>query len=297
LVSLIVPTRNRADLLGPCLDGLMNKTAYQPIEIIVVDHQSDEARTLALLKRVSADPRVRIMRYEGSFNFSAMNNRAVELARGELVALVNNDIEVIAPDWLTEMVALAAQPEAGAVGAKLLYPNGRVQHAGVGLGIGGVAGHLFCGVAADQAGYFGRLQLASNVSAVTAACLVVKRSVYLEVGGLNELDLRVAFNDVDFCLKLREKGYRNVWTPFATLVHHESPSRGRDTTPEKAARFRSEIDWMTKTWGDALTQDPYLNPNISLNSATFDLAFPPRRVRRWRGADAEAERKRQQRST
>jgi glycosyltransferase involved in cell wall biosynthesis len=282
LVSLIVPTRNRADLLGPCLDGLMNKTAYQPIEIIVVDHQSDERETLALLARVSADPRVRIMRYEGSFNFSAMNNRAVELARGELVALVNNDIEVIAPDWLTEMVALAARPENGAVGAKLLYPNGRVQHAGVGVGIGGVAGALYTGAAADQAGYFGRVQLASNVSAVTAACLVVKKAAYLEVGGLNETDLPVAFNDVDFCLKLREKGYRNVWTPFATLIHHESPSRGPDTTPENAPRFRGECDWMVKTWGDALAEDPYLNLNLSLDSATFDLAFPPRRGKPWR---------------
>jgi glycosyltransferase involved in cell wall biosynthesis len=287
LVSLIVPTRNRADLLGPCLDGLMNKTAYQPIEIVVVDHQSNERNTLALLKRVSADPRVRILHYEGPFNFSAMNNRAVDLSRGELVALVNNDIEVIAPDWLTEMVALAIRPENGAVGAKLIYPDGRVQHAGVGLGIGGVAGHFFWGVAADQAGYFGRLQLPSNVSAVTAACLVVKRSAYLEVGGLNETDLRVAFNDVDFCLKLREKGYRNVWTPFATLFHHESPSRGLDTTPEKAARFRREIEWMIKTWGGLLAEDPYFNPNLSLSSANFDLAFPPRRVKPWRGAAAD----------
>ena len=282
LVSLIVPTRNRADLLGPCLDGLMNKTSYQPIEIIVIDHQSDDPETLTLLKRAAADPRVRITRYEGAFNYSAMNNRAVALARGELIGLINNDIEVIEPDWLSEMVGLALVPGAGAVGAKLLYPDGRVQHAGVGVGVGGVAGHLYRHADPEMMGYCGRMQLTSNVSAVTAACLVVKKAIFLEVGGLNETDLTVAFNDTDLCLKVREAGYRNVWTPYATLIHHESPSRGRDDTPITAPRFAREVAWMLKTWGETLTKDPYLNPNLSLATGTFDLAFPPRRVKPWR---------------
>jgi glycosyltransferase involved in cell wall biosynthesis/SAM-dependent methyltransferase len=286
LVSLIVPTRNRADLLRPCLDGLMTQTSYQSIEIIVIDHQSDEPETLALLKRVSADPRVRITRYEGAFNYSAMNNRAVALARGELIGLINNDIEIIAPDWLSEMVGLALVPGAGAVGAKLLYPDGRLQHAGVGLGVGasGVAGHFYPHGDPDMVGYHGRLQLTSNVSAVTAACLIVKKAIFLEVGGLNETHLTVAFNDVDFCLKVREAGYRNVWTPHATLIHHESLSRGRDDTPITAPRFRREVEWMLKTWGYTLTKDPYLNPNLSLETGNFDLAFPPRRVKPWRAA-------------
>ena len=291
LVSIIVATRNHGELLGPCLNGLMNKTSYHPIEIIIVDHESDEPQALAVLKRVSGDPRIRIMGYKGPFNFSAMNNRAVELARGELIAFVNDAIEVIAPDWLAEMVALAARPEAGAVGAKLLYPDGRVRTAGVGLGFSGVAADLYRGAAADQAGYFGRLLLVSNVSAVTAACLVVRKAVYREVGGLNETDLRVAFNDLDFCLKLREKGYRNVWTPFATLYQHESQSRGPDTTPEDAARFRKECDWLIKTWGAALVEDPYFSPNLSLDGVTFELAFPPRRVKPWLATAAVAARK------
>jgi GT2 family glycosyltransferase len=281
-----VPTRNRADLLGPCLDGLMNRTAYQPIEIIIIDHQSDDPKTLALLKRVSADPRVRIMLYEGDFNYSAMNNRAVALARGELVGLINNDVEVIAADWLTEMVPLAARPENGAIGARLLFSSGRLQHAGVGLGVGGIAGHYYLHCDPNESGHFGRLQCASNVSAVTAACLIVRRAAFLEVGGLNETNLAVAYNDVDLCLKLREAGYRNVWTPFATLRHHETSSRGHDTSPENAPRFKREINWMIETWGDKLNSDPYFNPNFSLASPVFDLAFPPRRLKPWRTAAA-----------
>jgi len=281
LVSLIVPTRNRADLLGPCLDGLMNRTSYESIEIIVIDHQSDDPDTVALLERASQDPRVRIMPFKGEFNYSAMNNRAVEIARGEIVGFINNDIDVLTPEWLTEMVALAMRPQAGAVGAKLLYPNGRVQHAGVGIGIGGVAGHLFCNADPEDIGYYGRLQQVSNISAVTGACMVVSKSAFQSVGGFNETDLRVALNDVDLCLKLRKKGLLNVWTPFAVLIHHESPSRGLDTKPEHQARFRREFEWMQKTWGRFLNDDPYLNPNLSLDDGFFNLAFPPRRKRPW----------------
>jgi glycosyltransferase involved in cell wall biosynthesis len=281
LVSLIVPTRNRADLLRPCLDGLMNRTSYQPLEIIIIDHQSDDPETLELLDQVVRDPRVRVMPYTGAFNYSAMNNRAVESASGDVVCLLNNDIDVVTPDWLTEMVAHAVRPQNGAVGAKLIYPSGRIQHAGVRLGMGGLAGHIFCHSERESLGHFGRLHLVSNVSAVTAACLVVRKALYQDVGGLNETDLLVAFNDVDFCLKLRAKNYFNVWTPFAVLVHHESPSRGPDTTAETKPRFTKECNWMLETWGDVLQQDPYFNPNLSLDTHNFDLAFPPRRVKPW----------------
>jgi GT2 family glycosyltransferase len=221
------------------------------------------------------------MPYSGVFNYSDMNNKAVAIAHGELIGLINNDVDVIDPDWLNEMAALASRPENGVVGAKLLYPDGSVQHAGVVLGVGGVAAHLHSGFGAKDTGYFGRLQLASNVSAVTGACLVVRKAVYEEVGGLNAAHLAVAFNDVDFSLKVAAKGYRNVWTPFALLFHHESPSRGTDLQPEKAARFRQEVFYMQRTWGNILETDPFYNVNFSLGSSNFELVIPGRRPKPW----------------
>jgi GT2 family glycosyltransferase len=281
LVSLIVPTRNRADLLRPCVDGLLRRTDYPNLEIIVIDHDSEEPETLALLREVSQDPRVRIMLYRGAFNYSDMNNKAAAIARGDLLGFINNDVDVIDSGWLGEMVALASRPEYGAVGAKLLYPDGKVQHAGVVLGAGGVAGHLHLGEGASHSGYFGRLCLPSNVSAVTGACLIVRKSIFHEVGGLNATDLTVAFNDVDFCLKVAAAGYLNVWTPFALLYHHESPSRKKDTEPEKAARFRREVLYMQRTWGEVLESDPFYNANFSLADARFELAAPARRAKPW----------------
>lgn len=281
LVSLIVPTRNRADLLRPCLDGLMRRTAYPNLEIIVIDHDSDEPETRELLREASLDPRVRVMPYHGAFNYSDMNNKAVAIAHGELIGLLNNDVDIIDSDWLDEMVALASRSEYGVVGAKLLYPDGSVQHGGVVLGVGGVAAHLHPGLGAKDAGYFGRLQLASNVSAVTGACLVVRKAIYDEVGGLNAADLTVAFNDVDFSLKVAARGYLNAWTPFALLFHHESPSRGTDLQPEKAARFRREVLYMQRTWGKTLEADPFYNVNFSLANSNFELAIPGRRIKPW----------------
>ena len=284
LVSLIVPTRNRHDLLGPCMEGLLHRTTYQPIEIIIIDHQSDDPKTIALLECVKADERVRIMRYEGPFNYSDMNNKAVVQARGEIIGLINNDVDVIEPAWLSEMVSLAVMPEYGAVGAKLLYPNDRVQHGGVILGTGGVAGHAHVHAHRNETGYFGRLALTSNVSAVTGACLIVRKALFEEAGGLNAIDLPVAFNDIDLCLKIRAKGYRNVWTSFALLYHHESPSRGPDTAPANVDRARREVDYMLRMWGNQLDTDPYFNVNLSLQGSSFDLAFPPRRINPWRSA-------------
>lgn len=281
LVSLIVPTRNRHDLLCPCLDGLLNHTDYQPLEVIIIDHESDEPETIVLLDRWRSDPRVRIMRYEGPFNYSDMNNKAVAIAQGEFVGLINNDISIIHPDWLAEMVARAAQPGVGAVGAKLFYPDETVQHGGVVLGIMGVANHAHYKAGRDELGHFGRLVLASDVSAVTGACLIVRRALYEEVGGLDAVNLPVSFNDVDFCLKLLTRGYRNIFTPFAMLYHHESPSRGSDMAPDKIERHRREAQFMRQTWAPLLDRDPFYNVNLTLNACDFSLAFPPRRVKPW----------------
>jgi GT2 family glycosyltransferase len=287
LVSVIVPTRDRADLLGRCLEGLLHRTDYGPIEVLIADNGSAEEATFRLFATLARDARVRVLPMPGPFNYSRLNNRAVAEARGEVLLLLNNDTEVLEPGWLREMVSHAVRPEIGAVGCKLLYPNGRVQHGGVILGIGwpcGVAGHHFVGAAGGAAGPFGQLALVRSASAVTAACLAVRRHVFEEAGGLDEENLPVAFNDVDLCLRIRERGYRNLWTPFAVLRHWESVSRGLDLEGENARRFRREIAYMRRRWGAALDNDPFWNPNLSLSDSMRTLAWPPRRERPWRCA-------------
>jgi GT2 family glycosyltransferase len=221
---------------------------------------------------------VRIIQDNGAFNFSRICNNGVRFVEGEFVCLLNNDIEVISPDWLGEMVSLAVQPEIGAVGAKLIYPDGTIQHAGVIMGLGGVAGHVLSGQDRKTFGYFGRGKLVQELSAVTAACLVVSKSKYTEISGFNESDLAVAFNDVDFCLRLKQVGYRNLWTPYAELYHHESASRGRENTKAKQARFNKEVEYMNKNWAEIIQNDPAYNPNLSLIHGDFSLAWPPREV-------------------
>lgn len=282
LVSVIVPTRDRPDLLGRCVDGLLHRTDYPEMEVLVVDHESKSPETLELLGKLQLDARVRVIPYAGPFNYSAINNMAVSKATGSIIGLLNDDIDVINPDWLSEMVSLAVMTDVGAVGAKLLYPDGRVQHAGVVLGVSGVANHFNYGMGRSNPGYFGRNVLASSVSAVTGACLVVRKSVFEEIGGLNEANLPVAFNDVDFCLRLKKKGYRNVWTPHAELYHHESATRGTEQTPENVERFEREIDYMRTNWRDEIDHDAFYNENFSTNiSECFQLAFPPRRKKPW----------------
>jgi GT2 family glycosyltransferase/glycosyltransferase involved in cell wall biosynthesis len=275
-VSLIIPTRNGVNLLRMCIESIKQKTNYANFEIIIVDNGSDEPATLDYFKSLAKQENIRILRIDAPFNYSALNNAAVQVARGELVALVNNDIEVISSDWLAEMVSHALRPDVGAVGARLWYPDDTLQHAGVILGLGGVAGHAFTGLARGQLGYQGRAGLAQNLSAVTAACLVVKKSIFEAVGGLNEQDLAVAFNDVDFCLRVQEAGYRNVWTPFADLYHHESASRGYEDTPEKQQRFGKEVAYMHQRWGLLLQADPAYSPNLTLQADDFSYAWPPR---------------------
>jgi GT2 family glycosyltransferase len=276
LVTLIIPTRNGFSLLSRCVDSILEKTRYRPFEIIIVDNGSDDPDTLDYMARLFRDRGVRILRDDSPFNYSALNNRAVELARGEFVALVNNDIEVIDGGWLDEVMGHALRPEIGVVGAKLLYTNGTVQHAGVIMGLSGCADHLSRGLRRDEPGYMARAVLTQSLSAVTGACLVVRRSLYRQLGGLNERDLAVAFNDVDFCLRVRQAGYRVVWTPYAVLYHHESATRGSDDTAEKIARATREIDYMRRHWRDLIANDPAYNPNLSLDYANCQLAWPPR---------------------
>ena len=276
LVSLIIPTRNGLSLIQRCIESILEKTTYPEFEVIVVDNGSDDGATLAYFAELETESRIRVLRDEGPFNYSALNNAAVKLARGEVIGLLNNDLEVISPEWLSEMVSLAVQPGIGAVGASLWYPNDTLQHGGVILGIGGWAGHAHRGFAKGCHGYFGRMSLVSEFSAVTGACLVVRKQLYEQVGGLNESDLPIACNDVDFCLRLREQGFRNVWTPYAELYHYESATRGYEDTPERRTRFAKEVDYMRRHWGDLLSNDPAYSPNLTLDHEDFSLAWPPR---------------------
>lgn len=283
-VSLLIPTRDRVDLLRNCVRTILERTDYPDIEIVIIDNDSEQPETLDYFREVSADKRVKILKVSGPFNFSRLNNLAARQATGQVIGLVNNDIEVSDGGWLREMVSHALRPQVGAVGAKLLYGDGRVQHGGVILGIGGIAGHFHRFADRADYGYFGRASVAQNLSAVTAACLLLRRSVFEEVGGLDEENLAVAFNDVDFCLRIRERGYRLVWTPFAELFHLESATRGSDETEARRPHFRREMLYMMKRWGAALRADPAYNPNLALDHEYPRLAFPPRTVRPWEHA-------------
>ncbi len=280
LVSIIIPTRDQASRLKKCLDSVFDKTDYRPYEVIVLDNETYDSETLEFLAELTKREGIRVERIEGKFNYSRLNNRGVELSRGSFIALLNNDVEVINDDWLSEMVSRAMQPQVGMVGARLWYPNGTIQHGGVILGAGGIAGHAHTGLRRGEPGYFARANLAQNVSAVTAACALVRREVYLQLGGFDE-KLAVTFNDIDFCLRLREAGYWIVWTPHANLIHHESTSRGFDDSTPKQVRFLAEVDYMKAKWGDILQHDPFYNPNLSLGENLFTLAFPPRTSKPW----------------
>jgi GT2 family glycosyltransferase len=279
-VSVVIPTRDRADLLETCVEGLRRGTDYPDLEILVVDNGSREDATRRYFHSLSADRRVRILDYPGAFNFSAINNFGVAAASGDIVALLNNDIEVIHADWLREMVAQALRPDVGAVGAMLLYPDDTVQHAGIVLGVG-TASHILKGQPADGPGYCGRLTLAQDVAAVTAACLVLRRVVWDRAGGLDETFV-VAYNDVDLCLRIREAGYRVVWTPFARLYHHESASRGSDKEAEKRVRLDEEKRRLRARWSRWIEHDSFFSPNLSLTSLDCRPAFPPRVERMWK---------------
>lgn len=275
LVSVIIPTKNNASLLRQCMDSILVKTSYPNYEVLIVDNGSDAPDTLDYLKSLAGQPKVHVIRDNYAFNYSALNNAAVKLAKGDVIALVNDDIEVKSGDWLTEMVSHALRPGVGAVGARLWYSDLTLQHAGMVL-VGGIARHVHKHLPQGEAGFCGRAVVAQSYTAVTGACLVVQKTLYDQVGGLNERELAVGFNDVDFCLRLVEAGYRNVWTPFAELFHHESATRGQDDSPEKQRRAEKELRYMRKRWGNRLDVDPAYNPNLTDGHDDFSLAWPPR---------------------
>lgn len=276
LVSIIIPTRDRVKLLRGLVEDLLQRTDYPPLEILIINNDSQEPSTLAYLREIQAQPQVRVLSQPGNFNYSRLNNFGVAQAKGEIICLLNNDLRVIHPDWLKEMLSHAARPEIGAVGAKLYYPDNTLQHAGVIAGLGGAAGHLLKGALRQAPAYQWKPFLTQNYSAVTSACLVMRRAVFQESGGFNEKHLPVAFNDVDLCLRLRQRGYRILWTPYAELYHLESASRGSDNTLKKYLRLRRELKYLRKQWAEVLENDPYYNPNLTLQYEDFSLAYPPR---------------------
>jgi len=279
-VTAIVPTRDHLDVLRVCIDGLLDGTDYPALEIMIVDNDSRESETRRYFEAV-AEQGVRVLSYPGDFNYSAINNAAATYARGEILLLINNDMSTINPDWLREMVTLMLRPEVGAVGAKLLFPDGTLQHGGVVLGMGGVAGHVHTGDDGHAPGYFGRLQMVQEVACCTAACLTVWADAFAEVGGFDEQNLPVAFNDVDLCTRLRAAGKRILWTPYATLTHFGSKSRGSDTLPDRLEHFSAEVAYMKARWRRELGSDPFFNPNLSLNDTLPTISFPPRLPRPW----------------
>ena len=271
LVSVIIPTRDHGEDVDRCLTTFFEKTTYKHFEIVLLDNGSTDPEALGTFDEwAKRDKRIRIVRYDVPFNFSQINNHAVTQSKGPYLLFLNNDTEIITPDWIEAMVEYAQRPTIGAVGAMLLYPDGSVQHAGVVIGLGGVAGHSHKYYPGDAPGYFSALKTVNNYSAVTGACLMVRRNVFDNVGGFDE-KLTHAFNDVDFCLKLRQAGYQNVYLPHVQLYHHESKSRGYETTAEKQIRFEREINTMLARWKTDVTPDPCYSPNLTLEHENFSI--------------------------
>lgn len=272
LVSIIIPNKDHIDDLDKCIQSLMKVNTYKNIEVIVVENNSTEHETFDYYEKIQKDySNVSVIRWEKEFNYSAINNYGVKQAKGDYIMLLNNDTEMIAPDSIKDMLGYCMRRDVGIVGAKLLYPDDTIQHAGVIVGLGGIAGHAFVGLDAEQYGYMSRAYLTSDYSAVTAACLMVSSKIYAEVGGLSE-EYAVAFNDVDFCMKVRSKGYLVVYDAFSQWYHYESKSRGYEDTDEKQKRFKSEIDTFERKWHKELKEgDPYYNRNFPLNESSYTL--------------------------
>ena len=271
LVSILIPNKDHVADLKKCMDSIEEKSTYRNFEFIIVENNSTEEETFAYYKEIEKRDNVRVLYYKEEFNYSRINNFGAKEANGEYVLLLNNDTEMIEPDSIKEMLDVCMRPEVGIVGAKLIFEDNTIQHAGVIIGFGGVAGHAFIGQDRDDNGYFSRIISVQDLSAVTAACLMVRRSVFDEVEGLNE-EFKVAFNDIDFCLKVRKAGYLVVYNPYAQFYHYESKSRGQEDSADKVARFQQEIGLFGERWGELLENgDPYYNPNLTLDKADFSL--------------------------
>jgi GT2 family glycosyltransferase len=276
LVSVVIPTRDRKDLLELCIKGLDEQTNYRNKEIIILDNDSQEETTKAYFTALSQRPDVRIVPAPGPFNYPRLINLGASHARGEILMTLNNDIEAFEPDWLNEMVSQALRPGVGLVGCLLLYPDRSVQHAGVIIGLSGVAGHMYAEAAPDDPGYAGRIHVTQDLSAVTGACHVMRKSLFDKLGGLDEKHLAVAYNDIDFCLRVRAAGLRVIYTPHARLLHRHSASRGSDVRPERLASYTWEREYMRTRWSQVIFDDPFFNPNLSLSGKRGRLATAPR---------------------
>jgi GT2 family glycosyltransferase len=280
-VAIVILSTCKRELIEPCVQGLLELTRYPDFELLVATHAGALAagETAAWLKALQGDARVRVLAYpDRPFNYSWANNWAAAQSAAPVICFMNDDIEVVAEDWLDKLVARVALDRVGAAGPMLYYPDDTIQHAGVILGVHGVAGHQFRRQLKGTFGYFGRAAVEQDLSCVTAACMVVRRSAFTAVGGFNEA-LPIAFNDVDLCLRLRAAGWRIIWTPAVELYHHESASLGHHDAPERRAQFERDVAKMRADWGEVLDCDPFFNPNLSLDSSDYDLAFPPRRAK------------------
>ena len=275
-VSVIIPTRNQYNLLRRCIDSLRDLSTYRNFEVIIIDNDSNESDAIDYLEILRTTPGFRVLSYPGQFNYSAMNNRAASIAEGEILCLLNNDTEIITASWMEEMLGCLLQREVGVVGAKLLYPDNTIQHAGIILSDGSrIAMHAHAFIPGNSRGYVGRACIAQDFSAVTGACMMTTREIFNSLGGLDEVNLAVAFNDVDYCLRAREAGWRVVYTPYAELYHHESASRGRKRTKESKARMLREVEYMRNKWSDVLKHDPAYNPNLNRVRLDFTLSHAP----------------------
>ena len=270
-ITILIPNRDHGEDLKRCVLSIQEKTTYENYEILVIENNSQERETFELYGQLQKEGRVRVITWEHPFQYAALHNFAVKEAQGAYLVFLNNDTEVISEGWLEEMLGICQKPQVGAVGAKLFYPDGTIQHAGVILGLGGVAGHIYAGFPGDKDGYAARLVSVQDLSAVTGACMMTKKDVYLKIGGMDE-SFAVAYNDVDYCLRLREAGYGVVFTPYARLYHYESKTRGYEDTAEKKKRLEKETREFEKRWGGLLEKgDPFYNPNLSLKKADCSL--------------------------
>jgi len=274
-VSIVIPTKDAVELVRDCVSSLLAKTDYPDYEIILVDHDSADPRSRPFFDSLARDPRVRVAGFHGPFNWAAINNAAASACRGDALCFLNNDVVAITPEWLSEMVSLLARPGIGVVGAKLLYPNGTIQHGGVVLGAEGIAGHAFVGLGADRPGHLGQAVLTRTVSAVTGACLLTSKAAFEAVGGFDMVHLPVAYADVDYCLKIQRAGLRVLWTPHAKLYHLETQTRGTDDTPGKRERLAREARHLRTRWSGQLSGDPFYNPHFEPLGPTHQLLRPP----------------------
>ena len=271
LVSIIIPNREEKETLQACVESIFEKTVYKNYEIIIVENNSGSDEIFRYYRKLSEDPRIHLLRWKKEFNYSAINNFGVRHAKGDYLLFLNNDVKVIDPDWIEEMLGMCQREEVGAVGVKLLYPDNTIQHAGCVVGMGGIAGHMFVNMPAERTGYLHKASLLQDMSCVTAACMMMKKNVFLEAGGFTE-ELAVAFNDVDLCLKVRSHGHLIVYDPYVKLYHYESKSRGAEDSEEKVRRFQSEIEYIRSHWIDILKNgDPYYNKNLSLSKWNYSL--------------------------